>query len=91
MLRIILLVVILISSTNVFANTFFVKYNDFMKSSTVTEEFKNKEDLSNRLEELNYINGQSIKILNSGNKNVSSRSNGQTVDAIKRGGEGGGE
>jgi hypothetical protein len=89
MLRIILLVVISISSSNVFADSFFVKYNDLVESSIITEEFKNIDDFSNRIEELNYINGQSIKILNLGN-NISIRTKNQTVDRVKIGGEGGG-
>ena len=89
MLRIILLVVISISSSNVFGDSFFIKYNDIIVSSIITEEFKNIDDFSNRVEELNYINGQSIKILKLGN-DISIRAINQTVDRVKTGGEGGG-
>lgn len=89
MLRIILLVLISISSSNVFAGSFFVKYNDLIESSIVTEEFKNIDDFSNRVEELNYVNGQSIKILKLGNC-ISIPSKNQTIDGVKMGGEGGG-
>lgn len=89
MLRIILLVVISISSSNVFGDSFFIKYNDIIESSIITEEFKNIDDFSNRVEELNYINGQSIKILKLGN-DISIRAINQTVDRVKTGGEGGG-
>lgn len=89
MLRIILLIVISISCTNVFADSFFVKYNDLVKSLVITEEFRDIDDLSNRLEELNYINEQSIKILNWGNsKNI--RTKNLNVSSVRMGGEGGG-
>ena len=89
MLKIILLAVILISSSNVFADSFFVKYRDLIESSIVTEEFKNIDEFSNRLEELNYVNGQSINIINLGNS-IGTRFNNQTIESVKMGGEGGG-
>ena len=89
MLRIILLAVISTSCTNVFADSFFVKYNDLVKSIVITEEFRDIDDFSNRLEELNYINEQSIKILNWGNsKNIHTKN--LNASSVRIGGEGGG-
>lgn len=88
MLRNMFLVSISIFSINAFADSYFVKYNDLIKETTVTEKFTNSEDLANRLEELKYVNEQSVLILNSGINNLNPRSNRPTISSFRSGGEG---
>ena len=92
MLKNILLIGISVFSINTYAESYFIKYNDLVSETTITEKFKSADDFSNRIEELKYLNEQSIKILNSGAvKNVNAFKNYPTVDAVMMsGGEGGG-
>jgi hypothetical protein len=87
-LRNTIIIGLFIFSFNSFADTYYIKYDDLLKDITITEKFKNSEDFSSRFEELKYINGQSINILNLGNTNISSGKRNQTIDSVKMGGEG---